>query len=110
MDLNVVVLAGRLATEPEHRSFESGARLLRLLLTVRTEQPRRRVDVVPITLWEPPAGLAGGALVAGQRVWVTGTVQRRFWESAEGRRSRVEIVAHHVQLADAMDDAVGEAT
>jgi hypothetical protein len=35
MDLNLVVLCGRLASPGELRVFESGTRLLRLLITVR---------------------------------------------------------------------------
>ncbi len=100
MDFNLVVLAGRLATDPEHRAFESGASLVRLLVTVRTDEPRRRVDVVPVTLWDPPAELIGDDLAAGDRVWVTGGVERRFWEAPDGRRSRLEIVARHVQRVE----------
>jgi single-stranded DNA-binding protein len=33
----------------------------------------------------------------GDRVWVAGTVQRRFWIDDDRRRSRVEVVAHDVQ-------------
>ena len=35
MDLNLVVLCGRFASPGELRVFESGTRLLRLLITVR---------------------------------------------------------------------------
>ena len=97
MDCNVVVLAGRLATEPEIRSFPSGARLVRLLVTVRTDGPRRRVDVVPITWWDPPPDLGGIDAVRGARVWVVGSVQRRFWSTEGDKRSRVEIVAMEVR-------------
>jgi single-stranded DNA-binding protein len=106
MDINLVVLAGRLATQPEHRVFESGAHLLRLLITVRSDEPRRRVDVVPVTLWDPPEAPSVGGLAAGDRLWVTGSLQRRFWEAPEGRRSRLEIVAHQVQRAETTEDAV----
>ena len=94
MDLNLVVLSGRLATPPELKQFESGTRLVRLLVTVRTEEPTRRVDVVPVTLWEPDQTVID--LEAGDRVWVAGSVQRRFWAGAEGRRSRLEVVADQV--------------
>jgi single-stranded DNA-binding protein len=96
MDMNVVVLAGTLATAPELREFESGARLLRLLVTVRQDEPRRRVDVVPVTLWDPPPSLVDAGLERGRRVMVVGAAQRRFWEAADGRKNRVEIVAAHV--------------
>jgi single-strand DNA-binding protein len=100
MDLNLVVLAGRLAAPPELRVFASGSRLIRYLVTVRTKEPRRRVDVVPVTLWDPSDEQAGADVAPGRRVWVAGTVQRRFWEGPEGRRSRLEVVADQVQLRE----------
>lgn len=100
MDVNLVVLNGKLATTPELREFESGARLARLLVTVKAEAPRRRVDVVPVTLWDPPDDLLECPPEAETRVWIVGMVQRRFWQGDEGRRSRLEIVAHSVELTE----------
>ena len=96
MDLNLVVLAGRLAAPPEIRQFESGSRLARYLITVRSEEPVSRVDVVPVTLWDPPDDLLDADPAPGSRLWVCGSVQRRFWSAEEGRRSRIEIVAQQV--------------
>lgn len=96
MDLNLVVLAGRLAAPPEIRQFESGSVLVRYLMTVRAEEPTSRVDVIPITLWDPPPELLDCELVPGDRIWAAGSVQRRFWSAEEGRRSRIEIVADQV--------------
>jgi len=96
MDLNLVVLAGRLAAPPEIRQFESGSRLVRYLVTVRSEEPSRRVDVVPVTLWDPSDELIDAAPLPGSRLWVAGSVQRRFWSESEGRRSRLEVVADQV--------------
>ena len=109
MDMNLVVLTGTLATAPELREFESGARLFRLLVTVRQDEPRKRVDVVPVTLWDPPADLLAEKLERGRRVMVIGAAQRRFWEAKEGRKNRVEIVADHVspRLVDAEVDESG---
>lgn len=98
MNMNLVVLAGKLAAPPELREFESGSRLVRCLVTVRSEEPRRRVDVVPVTLWDPDAGEPILTADPGVRVWVAGMVQRRFREATEGRRSQLEVVAHHVEL------------
>lgn len=96
MDINLTVLCGRLATVPELRVFDSGARMLRLLVTVRAEHPRRRIDVVPVTLWDPPDELVEHPFEPESRVWVTGAVQRRFLEGPEGRRGRLEVVADQV--------------
>ncbi|MCP4304512.1 MAG: single-stranded DNA-binding protein [bacterium] len=103
MDFNVVVLAGRLAAPPEVRSFESGSRLVRFLVTVRSMTPRRRIDVVPVTLWEPDRDHPVLEADVGSSVWVAGSVQRRFWTEQQARRSQLEVVASDVRTAS--DDA-----
>ena len=98
MDLNLVVLSGRLCAPAEIRQFDNGTRLARYLLTVRSEHPRQRVDVLPVTMWDPPDELVDADPVVGVRVWVAGAAQRRFWSESEGRRSRIELVAEQVCL------------
>jgi single-stranded DNA-binding protein len=100
MDLNLIVLCGRLAVDPEMVVLDSGRRLMRLLVTVHSVEPIRRVDVVPVTWWDPPLELLDKMPIKGQRIWVCGSVQRRFWESPDGRRSRLEVVAEQVHLDD----------
>jgi single-stranded DNA-binding protein len=100
MDLNLIVLCGRLAVPPEIKVFESGTRLIRYLVTVRSEEPRRRVDVIPVSMWDPPQDLIDEAPETGQRIWACGSVQRRFWEAPDGRRSRIEVVAEQVTIKD----------
>lgn len=108
MELNLVVLSGRLAAEPEVRTFDSGSTLLRLLVTVRSEEPRRRVDVIPVTVWNPDDEVFDDEMTVGRRVWIAGSIQRRFWSATEGRRSRLEVVAHEVSLRDDLELPEGE--
>jgi single-strand DNA-binding protein len=103
MNMNVVILSGRLAAPPELREFESGSALVRALVTVRSDGPRRRVDVVPVTLWDPDPGHPILDAAAGVGVWVAGSLQRRFWSTTEGRRSRLELVANAIELRDDED-------
>ena len=98
MDLNLIVLCGRLATDAELRVFDSGAKLIRYLVTTRVDYPRRRVDVLPVTFWDPPADLVDDPGEKGSRIWVCGSAQRRYWESPDGRRSRIEVVAEQVSF------------
>lgn len=96
MDLNLVVLCGRLAAPPELIQFDSGASRIRLLLAVRNVLPAPRIDLLPVIMWKPPEELLG--LEADERVWVTGILQRRFWDApGPGRRaSSVQVVAHRI--------------
>lgn len=98
LNLNLVVLYGRLATDAEVRTFDSGGQLIRYLVTTRVEEPRRRTDVIPVTLWDPPEELAESPGTKGSYIACHGSVQRRYWESPDGRRARVEVVAETVQL------------
>jgi single-stranded DNA-binding protein len=106
MDLNLIVLAGRLAAPPETVRFDSGASFVRYLVTIRSDEPRRRLDVIPVTHWNPAPLLTDPALAPGDRLYIAGSVQRRFWDGQSNRRSRLEIVAHSVDLpADAPEVA-----
>ncbi len=100
MDLNLIVVAGRLSAEPELITFASGTKLLRLLVTVRSEHPRRRIDVLPVVLWDPDDDVLPDRPCRGLAVWVAGSVQRRFWSAGDSRTSKVEIVAHDVQVRE----------
>lgn len=100
MDLNLIVLCGRLATEPELRVFDSGTRFIRYLVITKSGEPRRRLDVIPVTYWDPTDEMITAPLARGARIWICGSVQRRYWEGLEGRRSRIEVVAEQVQVTD----------
>ena len=97
-DRNEVVLRGVLTTAPEHRVFGSGASLARMLVTIRLSAPRTRTDVIPVTVWEPDAAVIEAE--RGTPIDVIGQVHRRFWTDAEGRHSRVEVVATEVVLGE----------
>lgn len=117
MDLNLVVLCGRLAAPPEVAHRETEAPLVRWLITVREEEPRR-VDVIAVEQWNPPADLLAaidaGEAAPGTPVWACGSVQRRYTETPIGeRRSRVQVVADQVCLratGDAATESAGQAT
>ena len=103
MDMNVVVIGGRLAAEPEVRTFGDGATLVRYLIAARSDEPRRRIDVVPVVLWD--ADERATSLERGDTVWVTRSVQGRFWSDDQNRRSRIEVVAHHVEKHEGLEAA-----
>ena len=105
MDINLVLILGRLVDKPEYREHESGLRTARLLVAVSTERPRRRLDVIPVTVHDPDDDVL--ALERGDKVWVSGSIQRRFWDGVDGRRSRLEVVADQVVARDLDPEPVG---
>jgi single-stranded DNA-binding protein len=85
---------------------DDGTTMTRLLVVTNQTEPNRRVDVIPVTVWDDAERLEN--LEGGTRVHVAGTVQRRFWDSEiDGRRNRLEIVATNVELLDrASEEAI----
>lgn len=100
MDLNLVIIGGRVAVEPEVRTLESGVTLLRLLVTVRSTEPRQRIDVIPVLQWNPDTDALPEAPLRGRNVLVAGMLQRRFWSAEMGRLSKIEIIAHEISFRD----------
>lgn len=108
MDINTAVIAGRLATPPERTDLlDTGSTVYRLLVTTRSEHPKRRTDVLPITIWNPDdtTRQALDNAPAGTAVSAQGSIQRRFYEGASGRRSRLEIVADSLIIRSAEEAA-----
>lgn len=88
MELNLAVLRGPLSADPEIRTLPSGASVA----TVAVRAPAgERPTSVPVTVWDPPAWL--GELADGDEVIVLGAVRRRFYRSAGGTGSRVDVEA-----------------
>jgi single-strand DNA-binding protein len=104
MQFNLVVMCGRLAAPVELRTFDSGTQLARLLLTIRSDEPLPRVDVIPVSLWNPSEVFLSDLPAPGRSIFIAGAVQRRFWDASEGRRSRIEIVAGHVEVKEEQSD------
>lgn len=96
MDMNLVVLAGRVADDPVVKVMEGGSTNVRVLVTTRSEGGRNRIDVIPVVLWDPEPSLLIG-LEKGVRVWCVGRVQRRFWtDGRDGRASAIEVIAWEI--------------
>lgn len=104
-DFNLVVLCGQLTMEPEYRAYNSGARLIRFLVATRSSEPLRRLDVVPVVIWDPPDELWIRETHRLDRIVVIGTVQRRFWTAPDGREGRIEVVASKVHFSEPWDQA-----
>ena len=91
----MVVLGGRVLTH-EVTAFDTGSQVVRYTITVRVEEPRPRVDVIQVNLWVREGDEEPYLPDRGERVLVVGSVQRRFWQAPDGRRSKMEIHADEV--------------
>lgn len=89
MDVNFILLCGRVVAPPEVVTRD-GRRSRRLLVAARTAQPRR-IDVLRVV--EEPVDEEPPPLDVGDRVLVVGRIIRRFHDNPDVHSSRHEIAA-----------------
>jgi single-strand DNA-binding protein len=99
--LNNVVLIGNLTRDPELRYTPSGLPVCTLRLAVNrnfSNSPGEiETDYFNVVVWRNQAEKCAEYLSKGRQVAVTGRLQSRSWEAADGqRRTTIEVVADRV--------------
>ncbi len=119
MSTNVAVISGRLTRDPEAR-MAGEASVTEIGVAVNYNRKKgdewvEEVSFIDVSVW----GKRGEQLAAkgrkGDQVTVTGRIQQDRWETAEGNRSKVFLVAQNVEgelffrKADGSDTPAAEA-
>lgn len=108
MDLNKVMIIGRLTRDPELRTTPGGASVCQLGLATnyvytnqQTGQKVEQVEYHNIVLWRKLAEIAAQYLKKGRRVYIEGRLQTRSWDGQDGsKKNRTEIVADNMIMLD----------
>jgi len=101
---NTITIIGNLTRDPELRYTPSGAPNATFGVAVnrrwrdqQTNDWKEQVSFFDVVCWRDLADNASESLTKGTRVIVTGRLDQRSWDDAEGNRhSKVEIVADEV--------------
>ncbi len=108
MDLNKVMIIGRLTRDPELRQTPNGASVCQIGLATNyvytNQQSGQKVEQVEyhnVVLWRKLAEIANQYLKKGRRVYIEGRLATRSWDAQDGtKRSRTEIVADNMIMLD----------
>jgi single-strand DNA-binding protein len=100
--MNTVTLTGRLTTDPELRSTTNGS-VASLRLAV--QRPRKDgedqgADYVDITVFGRQADTVAQYLAKGRKVAIEGRLHHSEWDSDNGRRQKLEVIARNVEFLD----------
>ena len=103
--MNKVILAGRLARDPEMRYTPSGKAVASFTLAVNRRYGRsagdqqQTADFIPIIAWEKLAEVCGNNLIKGSQILVEGRMQVRSYEAQDGTKRYVtEVIANEVEF------------
>lgn len=115
MDLNKVMIIGRLTRDPELRQTPNGASVCQIGLATnyvytnqQTGQKVEQVEYHNVVMWRKLAEIANQYLKKGRRIYVEGRLVTRSWDAQDGsKRSRTEIVADNMIMLDGGQGGAG---
>ena len=105
MNVNIVILVGRLTDNPESRTTPGGQQVCSFRMatnkawTDRQGAKQERVEYHTVITWRRLAEIASQYLQKGGLVFVEGHLETRSWQGTDGtKKYRTEIIADRLQL------------
>lgn len=116
LNLNKVVLCGRLTADPELKQTQSGIAVVTFTLAVnRRFQSRsadasnqQQADFINVVAWRQTAEFISKYFKKGSALCVTGSLQTRNWQDQQGnRRYATEVVVDEAMFVDSRNESTG---
>lgn len=117
LNLNKVILAGRMVADPELKQTQSGIAVVSFRIAVnrrfvsRDAQQQNEADFFTVTAWRNTAEFVAKYFRKGSAICVCGSIQNRNWTDQQGvKHYMTDIVADEVNFVEnrnAQDGASG---
>ena len=115
LNLNKVVLAGRITADPELKQTATGVSVLSFTIAVNrgyvskaNEQGERQADFITVVAWRNTAEFISKYFRKGSAICVTGSIQTRSWQDQQGqKRYATEIVADEAMFVESRGEGAG---
>lgn len=113
--LNKVNLVGRLTKDPELRYLGNGTPVANFTLAVnrtfKNKDGEREADFINIVVWRKQAENCANYISKGSLVAISGRIQSRSYDTAEGQKRYVtEVVAEEVHFMDSKEKSSGSSS
>ena len=111
LNLNKVVLAGRITADPELKQTTSGVSVLSFSLAVnrrfsKNEQGEQQTDFINMVAWRQTAEFISKYFRKGSAICVTGSIQTRRWQDGQGQnRYATEVVVDEAMFVDSRSES-----
>lgn len=108
LNLNKVVLAGRLTADPELKHTQSGIAVCSFSLAINRRFQRegeQNTDFINCQAWRNTAEFISKYFSKGSSLCVTGSIQTRSWTDNNGqKRYATEVVVDEAMFVDSKND------
>ena len=108
LNLNKVVLAGRLTGDPELKQTPSGVSVTNFSIAINRrfssrngENAEQQTDFINVVAWRQTAEFITKFFRKGSAICLTGSIQTRAWQDTQGqRRYATEVVVDDAMFVD----------
>ena len=112
LNLNKVILAGRVVADPELKQTQSGANVVTIRIAVnrgfrsRDAAQQNEADFFNVTAWRQSAEFVSKYFRKGSSICVVGTIQNRTWTDQQGAKHyATDIIADEINFVDSRSDS-----
>ena len=111
LNLNKVILCGRLTADPELKQTSGGIAVVSFTLAVNrryqtktadgSAAPQQQADFISVVAWRQTAEFISRYFRKGSALCITGSIQTRTWQDQQGqKRYATEVVADEAMFVD----------
>lgn len=105
--MNLVILSGYLAKNPELRKTQTGKSVCKFTLAIRRNQDK--TDFIPVTVWEHTAEFVQKYFRKGDRIEVTGRLRQNIWTDDGGTKHySLEVDGTNVEFGERIGERAGQ--
>ena len=105
---NKVIIGGRLTSEPELKTTQSGLSVVSFSVAVNRKVKQgeeQKADFFNVTAWRQTADFVARYFHKGSSICIVGSLQNSSWTDQNGQKhSKTDIVADEVMFVDSKSD------
>ena len=108
LNLNKVIIGGRLTSDPEQKTTQSGIAVTSFSVAVNRKVKQgeeQKTDFFNVTAWRNTAEFVARYFKKGSSICIVGSLQTSSWTNQKGEKQyRTDIVADEVMFVDSKSD------
>jgi single-strand DNA-binding protein len=106
LNLNKVILGGRLTADVELKQTQSGVSVCSFVLAVNRKGKEAQTDFIDYQAWRQTAEFIARYFRKGSSLCVVGSIQKRTWKDQNGQnRYATEVVVDEAMFVDSKSEA-----
>ena len=111
LNLNKVILGGRMTADPELKFTQAGKPVLSFTIAVnrrRAKDGEQQTDFISCVAWQERAELISRYFRKGSCICIVGEIQVRKWQDSDGNnRYATEVLVSEVNFVDSKSESQG---